>query len=339
MKVSDLGPTQLKNIAEPIHVYALDVDQSAAAKPARSAVTGAKLRSATAAPRAIGWPLRWPALTAIAVLLFLAAAGSWAMLGGRLTKPAQAAHLSIVVLPFANLSGDPSQDYFSDGITENLTTELARIKDSFVIARNTAFTYEGKSVDAKEIGKELGVRYLLEGSVQRDGTRVRVNAQLVDAESGAQLWADRFDEGVSDLFRLQDEVVARLGNVLGFELVKAEAAKSVRTNNPDAIDLAMRGWATMWRSYPEPPKEKRDSHYAALALFDQALKADPNDADALAGEAFTHMSLFIFGEADTDANLDAENHRSGRSRHRAGSRRHARLRRKELLSGCDQPCR
>ena len=181
-----------------------------------------------------------------------------------------------MVLPFTNLSNDSSQDYFADGITENLTTDLSRIPNSFVIARNTAFTYKGKSLDAKEIGKELGVRYVLEGSVQRDQNRVRVNAQLIDAEFGAHLWADRFEEDVADLFKLQDQVVARLGNALGFELVKAEAERSARSNNPDAIDLAMRGWATMWQSYPEPPKEKRDSHYAALALFDQALKADPN---------------------------------------------------------------
>ncbi|HXE24257.1 MAG TPA: FlgO family outer membrane protein, partial [Roseiarcus sp.] len=146
------------------------------------------------------------------------------MLGGRLTKPAQAAHLSIVVLPFANLSGDPAQDYFADGITENLTTELSRIKDSFVIARNTGFIFKGKSVDAKEIGKALGVRYVLEGSVQRDQNKVRVNAQLVDADSGAHLWAQRFEEDVADLFKLQDQVVARLANALGYALVKAEAA-------------------------------------------------------------------------------------------------------------------
>ena len=147
------------------------------------------------------------------------------MLGDRLTKPAQAAHLSIVVLPFANLSGDPAQDYFADGVTENLTTELSRIRDSFVIARNTAFTYKGKSVDAKEIGKELGVRYVLEGSVQRDQNRVRVNAQLVDAESGAHLWADRFEEDVADLFKLQDEVVARLANSLGLRFGQRRSRK------------------------------------------------------------------------------------------------------------------
>ena len=124
---------------------------------------------------------------------------------------------------------DPSQDYFADGVTENLTTDLSRIRNSFVIARNTAFTFKGKSNDAKEIGRELGVRYVLEGSVQRDQDRVRVNAQLVDAESGAHLWADRFEEDLASLFMLQDQIVARLANTLRYELVKAEAE---RTNDP-----------------------------------------------------------------------------------------------------------
>ena len=114
-----------------------------------------------------------------------------------------------------------------------------------MIARNTAFTFKGKSIDAKEIGKELGVRYVLEGSVQRDQNRVRVNAQLIDAESGAHLWAERFEEDIADLFKLQDQVVARLANTLGYELVKAEAEKGSRSKNPDAIDLVMRGWALL----------------------------------------------------------------------------------------------
>ncbi len=133
--------------------------------------------------------------------------------------PAQAARLSIVVLPFANLSGDPSEDYFADGITENLTTDLSRIRNSFVIARNTAFTFKGKSIDAKEISKELGVRYVLEGSVQRDQNRVRVNAQLIDGDTGAHLWADQFDTPRADLLQMQDESVARLAYNLGFELL------------------------------------------------------------------------------------------------------------------------
>ena len=187
LAVTDHGPTQLKNIAEPIRVYSLEVGQPTLAKPA-------------------------PALAP--------------------QKPAPP-RLSIVVLPFKNLSSDSSQDYFADGVTENLTTDLSRIRNSFVIARNTAFTFKGKAVDAKQIAKELGVRYVLEGSVQRDQNRVRVNAQLIDGESGAHLWADRFQEDVADLFKLQDDVVARLGNALSYELIRAEAEAATRSKNPE----------------------------------------------------------------------------------------------------------
>ena len=254
LAVSDLGPTQLKNIAEPIRVYSLDVAKPAPAKP-----TEQKAPSSLAL-LALG----------IAALAILAAAGAWYLLGASPTPPltitapapvgsnaaapATAAHLSIVVLPFTNLSSDPAQDYFADGITENLTTELSQIRNSFVIARNTAFTFKGKAIDAKEIGRELGVRYVLEGSVQRDQNRVRVNAQLIDAETGAHLWADRLEEDVADLFELQDQIVARLANILGFELVKAEAERAARSKNPDAVDLTMRGWAAMWRSSRSRPK-------------------------------------------------------------------------------------
>jgi adenylate cyclase len=221
-------------------------------------------------------------------------------------SPTEPAHLSIVVLPFTNLSGNPNQDYFADGVTENLTTDLSRIPNSIVIARNTAFTFKGKNLDAKEIGKELDVRYVLEDSVQRDLNRVRVNAQLIDAQSGTHLWADRFEEDVADLFKLQDQVVIRLGNALGFELVKAEAERGARSINPDAIDLAMRGWAIMWRSYSQSMKEKEDSHKAALEFFEQALKIDPNDADALAGDAFTYMAYYIFGWPTTETDFDTK---------------------------------
>ena len=147
------------------------------------------------------------------------------------------------------------QDYFADGVTDNLTTDLSRIRDSFVIARNTAFTFKGKAVDAKEIGKELGVRYVLEGSVQRDQNRVRVNAQLIDAETGAHLWADRFEEDVADLFKLQDQVVARLANALNYELVRAEAETGAHSKNPDVIDLDMRGNEALLRSQQQPTKD------------------------------------------------------------------------------------
>jgi adenylate cyclase len=306
LKVSDLGATQLKNIAEPIRVYSLEVGQPAEAKPAPPALAAVKSEGVASTSRAIGWSSRWPALVAIAALLLLAAAGGWNLLGGRLTKPAQAAHLSIVVLPFANLSGDPAQDYFADGITDNLTTDLSRIRNSFVIAHNTALTFKGKGLDAKEIGKELGVRYVLEGSVQRDQNRVRVNAQLIDAQSGAHLWADRFEEDVADLFRLQDQVVARLGNALGFELVKAEAGRSVRSKNPDATDLDMRGWALVWQAIPQPMPQKRNTYLAARSLFDQALKIDADDADALAGEALTYLVERSFFPSSVEPDYEAK---------------------------------
>ena len=199
LAVSDLGETQLKNIAEPVRVYSLQVGLPAKPK----AVPAPPPKSPRRFPVALA--------AAVAALIVVAAVTAWYFLagpGGKITVANAPAHLSIVVLPFANLSNDPKQDYFADGITENLTTDLSRIRNSFVIARNTAFTYKGKNVDAKEIGKELGVRYVLEGSVQRDGNRVRVNAQLIDAESGAHLWADRFEEDLADLFKLQDDVVA-----------------------------------------------------------------------------------------------------------------------------------
>jgi adenylate cyclase len=232
LAATDLGPTQLKNIAEPVRVYSLEVGKPAQAKPA----TEAKSLEKPPEPKT---PSRLALLAAgIAALLIVIGAGAWYFLAvNRPTNvvsnaPAEAAHLSIVVLPFPNLSGDPSQDYFADGLTENLTTDLSRIRNSFVIARNTAFTFKGKNLDAKAIGKELGVRYVLEGSVQRDQNRVRVNAQLIDAESGAHLWADRFEEDVADLFKLQDQVVGRLANSLGMIYQHCTNTRVSRGLNP-----------------------------------------------------------------------------------------------------------
>ena len=145
--------------------------------------------------------------------------------------------LSIVVLPFANIGGDSEQDYFVDGVTESLTTDLSRISGSFVIARNTAFTFKGKAVDVKQVGRELSVRYVLEGSVQRGGNRLRVNVQLIDAETGNHLWAERFEKPVADLFDTQDEIVSRLANTLNAQLIEVEARRAGRSTHPDALDL------------------------------------------------------------------------------------------------------
>ena len=146
-------------------------------------------------------------------------------------------HLSIVVLPFVNLAGDPQQDYFVDGVTESLTTDLSQMSGMRLIGRNTAFSYKNKALDLEQIGRELNVRYVLEGSVQRSANRMRVNVQLIDTESGNHSWADRFDKPVADLFDMQDEIVARLANTLNAQLVFAEARRAERALNPDSMDL------------------------------------------------------------------------------------------------------
>ena len=176
--------------------------------------------------------------------------------------------LSIVVLPFANIGGDPEQEYFVDGVTESLTTDLSRISGSFVIARNTAFTYKGKHVDVKQIGRELSVRYVLEGSVQRGGNRMRVNVQLIDAETGNHLWAERFDKPLADLFDMQDEIVARLASQLGTQLIEAEARRAQRAPLPDSMDLYFQGMAC-----DEQGNDSRKCGASARDYFEQALSA------------------------------------------------------------------
>jgi adenylate cyclase len=207
-------------------------------------------------------------------------------------------------LPFTNLSSDPDQDYFADGVTENLTTDLSRLRGSFVISRNTAFTFKGKAVDAKQIGRELGVRYVLEGSVQRAGARVRVNAQLIDTETGAHLWADRFQEEIADLFKLQDDVVARLANALSYELIRAEAETAAGSKNPAAIDLDMRGRGALIRWAQQAPA--KDDLVAVRALFERALEIDPKDVDALVGSATTYLAEYSYGWTDPETDYDAK---------------------------------
>ena len=233
LAVSDLGPTQLKNIAEPIRLYSLEVGKPAQPKPV----------SVPASEKSV--PPR----------------------------------LSIVVLPFANIGGGPEQEHFVDGITESLTTDLSRIRHAVVIGRNTAFTYKGKPVDLKQIGRELNVRYVLEGSAQRGGNRLRVNVQLIDAKTGNHLWAERFDKPLADLFEMQDEIVARLAGALNAELIAAEARRAEQAPNPDSMDLYFQGIA--WFNKGLSP----DNVTQARSFFDRALAADPDNVDALIGSA------------------------------------------------------
>jgi TolB-like protein/class 3 adenylate cyclase len=233
LAVSDLGPTQLKNIAEPIRLYSLQVGAPDQAKP-------------VSAPEP-----------------------------EKSTPP----RLSIVVLPFANIGGDPEQEHFVDGVTESLTTDLSRIRGAVVIARNTAFTYKGKALDAKTIGRELNVRYVLEGSVQRSGNRMRVNVQLIDAETGSHLWAERFDKPLLDLFDMQDEIVARLAGTLNAQFVAVEARRAEQAPNPDSVDLYFQGSAWLNRGWTP------DNVAQARVFFDRALIADPDNVEALIGSA------------------------------------------------------
>jgi TolB-like protein len=238
LAVSDLGHKELKNIAEPIRVYSLEVGKPSQAKPAQAKPAPTPARAKFAPPR-----------------------------------------LSIVVLPFANIGGDPDQEHFVDGVTESLTTDLSRMRSAVVIARNTAFTYKGKPRDVKTIGRELNVRYVLEGSVQRGGNRLRVNVQLIDAEDGSHLWAERFDSPLIDLLDMQDEIVARLARQLDVELIAAEARRAELSVHPNSMDLYFQGMASFNKGLtPEYLSQARD-------FFERALALDPGNVAAQVGGA------------------------------------------------------
>lgn len=201
-------------------------------------------------------------------------------------------HLSIVVLPFANIGGDLAQEYFVDGVTDSLTTDLSRIAGAFVIGRSTAFTFKGKAVDAREIGRELNVRYVLEGSVQRGGDRFRVNVQLTDTETGAQMWAERFDKPAADLLDMQDEIVSRLANTLNAELIKAEARRAERSLRPDAMDLYFQGRAFLSKGItPAVMARARD-------FLVRALELDPDNVEAAVAVAHVDLSMGSSSMAD-----------------------------------------
>jgi adenylate cyclase len=242
---------------------------------------------------------------AVAALLFLVAASGWFVLAGRGAKTTEAARLSIVVMPFANLSGDPAQDYLVDALTDELTTSLAHISGTisgqFVIARNTAFTYKGKPMDAKAIGKDLDVRYVLEGSVQFTDAQARVDAQLIDAATGAHLWAEQFDTARADLLQMQDEIVTHLARAMQEQLAWVEAARLERrpAANPDAEDLALQCFAGVQKG--EFVGKEADAGYL---LCEQALRVDPNNVRALWVLAMKfHVPVAMGMSADPKADL------------------------------------
>jgi TolB-like protein len=210
--------------------------------------------------------------------------------GASTSPPLVAPRLSIVVLAFANLSNDPEQQYFADGITEDLTTDLSRLPSMLVISRNTAFTYQNKRVDTKQVGRELGVRYVLEGSVRRSGNQVAVNAQLINAETDAHLWAERFDGETADLLAVQNEITSQLANALGVELIAAEAAQP--TERPDALDYILRARAVLFKL------RTADIYGQAIDLFECALALDPQSVEAQSRLALVLTSRVLDGMSD-----------------------------------------
>jgi TolB-like protein/class 3 adenylate cyclase len=271
----DSGEQSVKNIARPIRVYALSAD-AVAALPTAESPTAPRLAGPRYARRNVG-------AIAVAGMLIIAGGGWWLWSSAKAPSttatatpaaPSAARRLSIVVLPFSNLGHDPAQQYFVDGITEDLTTDLSRIEGSFVISRNTAFTYKDKPVNAKQIGRELGVGYVLEGSVQRSGQQVRINAQLIDAETDAHLWAERFERDTTDLFALQNEITGRIAVALNFTMIGAEAAQP--TANPDAQDYIFRARAAGLKGFS---RDNFAEQIGARSAFRRGAELVGDDAD------------------------------------------------------------
>ena len=280
--LEDMGEVEVKNIARPIRAFRVLTEPGTEA-PAR------KRRAAR----------RWPAIVSV-VAIVIAAVGaiSWWQ---PWTREAEKGSLerrfdlpTIAVLPFDNMSGDPEQEYFSDGITEDLITDLSRVSGLFVMARSTTFTYKNKSLTAQQVAEELGVDYLLEGSVRKAGTRIRVNAQLVDGRSGLHLWADRYDRELTDVFALQDEVVQKIVSALAVRLTAREEERlgQAAKVNPEAYDVLLRGLQKYRRFTRETNSEARE-------IFEKAIALDPNFARAYADLALTHAMDVTLGWAET----------------------------------------
>ncbi len=274
-----LGEHTVKNIARPVRVYRLRLEPRVSPVPLLGA-RGADRRLVASVAGTIA-------------LLALVTAGGW--VGWRWFRTPAPSGLalpdkpSVAVLPFANLSGDPAQEYFSDGVTEDLITGLSKVSGLFVIARNSAFTYKGKAVKVGDVGRDLGVRYVLEGGVQRAGSRVRITAQLVDATTGYHVWAERYDREIRDIFALQDEVTREIVRALAVKLAEGEQGRIARvpTGNLEAYDLVLRGTE-------ERRRTTREGNAEARRLFVKALDLDPEYARAYVGLSWAHLQSWQF---------------------------------------------
>jgi adenylate cyclase len=253
--VSDLGAKELKNIAEPIRVYSLEVGPASEAK---------------ASPHAEDGPARPPS-----------------------AEPSSRDKPSIAVLAFNNMSGDPEQDYFSDGISEDIITDLSKLQELRVIARNSSFAYKGKSPDVKQVGRDLGVRYVLEGSVRKAGARVRVTGQLIDAESGAHVWADRFDRELTDIFAVQDELTREIIAALKVNLTPSQKDRLGRRPQ-----LSAEAYGLFMRGREQALLQTKVANVEARALLERAIALQPNFAAAHAYIAFTRLNEYVVGSGE-----------------------------------------
>ena len=289
-ELENTGPQELKGFDEPIGVYRVALMRAATIPPPEpDHAIGDKQSS------------RGPRLFIAGVILLVMVAVTYSVVTWQSESvinsepPGQllSEKPSIAVLPFDNMSGDPDQEYFADGITEDLTTDLSRISGLFVVARNSSFAYKGRSIDLRSIAQDLGVRYLLEGSVRRVGDQIRINAQLVDGSSGGHLWAERFDGTMADVFALQDDVNRKIVSALEISLTAADEKRFdlVETTNPEAYDLLLRGIEEYNRFARETIADARD-------LFEQAAALDPDYARAYANIALTYGTEVNFGWAD-----------------------------------------
>jgi adenylate cyclase len=272
---ADLGEQRLKNIADPVRAYRVLLDPGEAGK-------------ILAAPRRPGSPIM--ILAGVAALLIVMLAGVFAW---QWQKPSALGKPSIAVLPFTNLSGDPSHDYFADGITEDLITDLAMLSGLDVIARNSVFAYKGKPLVLADVGRDLGVRFVVDGSVRRTGDQIRLNAQLIDIATGDNLWANRFDRGIADVFAVQDEMSREIAKALG---VQASAAESERMARPPTANLE--AYDTYLRAEREARTGRGDGLREALALYEKAQELDPTFAEAFAADA--RLSVHLWRTASDD---------------------------------------
>ena len=283
-----LGEHTVKNIAEPVRVYRVLMEPEAAG----TVIGEKKLR--------LGHR-HWVAVAVIALVFGAAAVAVWnfyirstpslkkgVSTGETLTSLSNKP--SIAVLPFTNLSGDPKQEYFSDGITNDIITDLSKFRSLLVIASNTVFTYKGKPVKAKNVGQELGVRYILEGSVQKLSQKVRINAQLIDATTEHHLWAERYDRDLNDLFALQDEIVQTIVATLAIQVSDAETARAMRkdTASLEAYDYILHGWQYISR-------DTRSSNVKAKEMFRKAIELDPDYSGAYSALGWTYLMSSISG--------------------------------------------